>query len=29
MDGKHKWGIWTVNDLIDNQGNIMSFQDLQ
>ena len=27
-----KWakrGIWTVNDLIDNQGNIMSFQDFQ
>jgi hypothetical protein len=24
-----KRGIWTVNDLIDNQGNIMSFQDFQ
>jgi hypothetical protein len=21
--------IWTVNDLIDNQGNSMSFQDFQ
>lgn len=24
-----KRGIWMVNDLIDNQGNIMSFQDFQ
>ena len=27
-----KWakkGVWTVNDLIDNHGNIMSFQDFQ